>query len=656
MCGIAGIIALSPGLEVPLRPALRMGRSMRARGPDDEGWVVVDRAGSVRQFVGVDSPLAVRRSGGGAMEDAEGSNARGVVVLAHRRLSIVDLSAAGHQPMRDVEGRHWIVFNGEIYNFRELRSELEALGERFISGTDTEVILAAYRRWNEACLQRLNGDFAFAIWDADDGSLFCARDRLGIKPFHFVRTPNLFMFASDVKALLASGLHAPEPDPEGLYLSMMFGMAPRPLTAFRGIRALEQSCWMRIHLDGRMGHGRYWRIPVGSQEVRMPLDQAVALVEDRLVRAVRRRLEADVPVGTFMSGGIDSTTVTAIAADLRPGIKAFTLGYRDCSQEFEEVAEAAETARLWPIDHVVERVDPAEVLGELESWVDGYEEPFYDLAANHVISRVVKRHGVKVVLNGLGGDELFGGYDAYRLPHWVGRRVPRPLVFFADVAASLAGSARIRLALAASPDRAHSLAFAKWSEPDLRAILHPRWHLPVSAADFLHALYAKDLHFEDNIEAFSYMDLMNYVGNHHVHRVDQFTMACSIEGRFPMLDHELIEAAFRIPSRWKVGAGEQKLVLRRVAAHRIAAPSLAMRKKGFSLPLAAWIKGPLAPLVQRTLDRLQQRDLVRPGVVGACFDAHQRGQLPAQRLWHLVSLELWLERFMDRWQPEPRLP
>ncbi len=650
MCGIAGIMATSPEAGASLHAVLRMARAMRHRGPDDEGFLLGDRQGSVQGFLGTDSPAEVRRRWGSSMRDADGSDAMGRVALGHRRLSIVDLSSEGHQPMADSEGRRWIVFNGEIYDFRQLRRELESLGYAFRSDTDTEVILAAYARWGCACLARLHGDFAFAIWDREDGSLFCARDRIGIKPFHYVHLPGHFIFASDIKALLASGLHAPRPDPEGLYLSMMYGMAPRPLTAFEGIRALEQSCWMRVLADGRIERGRYWRIPIGTQDARMSLSDATAALEDGLERAVRRRLEADVQVGTFMSGGIDSTTVTAIAAASRPGIHAFTLGYRDCPPELDEVGQAADTARMCPVTHVIEMVDPVEVLGDLLAWIDGYEEPYYSLAANHVVSRVVRRHGVKVALNGLGGDELFGGYDMYRLPGWLGRICPSPMAFLADSFTRLTGSNRVALAVASSPDRVHSIAFSKWPESDLRRVLDPRWHLPTSAADYIHHLYARDLYFQDNVEAFSYMDLMNYVGNHHVHRVDQFTMACSIEGRFPLLDHELVELAFQVPSRWKVSPTEQKLVLRRVALDWIAPSCLSMRKKGFSLPLGQWVRGPLAPLVARSLESLMRRDIVRPEAVKECMRSYREGRLPVQRIWHLVSLELWMERFIDRWR------
>lgn len=646
MCGIAGIFGFEGQAE--LARVVAMTNMMRARGPDDEGFVIIVGDARGKCFFGADSSQEVRERLGPRARDASKINATGRVVLGHRRLSIVDLSPSGHQPMSDHNLRRWIVFNGEIYNFRELRLELQGLGHTFYSSSDTEVILAAYEQWGSACLLRFNGDFAFVIWDPDDRSLFCARDRLGVKPFYYVHTNGHFAFASDIKAILASGLHPAEPDRDGLYLALMFGMAPRPITAFRGIRALEQAHWMRVHHDGRIESARYWSIPIGTQDESMQLRDAESELSAVLRRAVCRRLEADVPVGTFMSGGIDSTTISAIAAQEHPGIQAFTLGFEDSAPELDEVMEAEATARMWPMRHVVERIDRNALPCDIETWIDGYEEPYYSLAANHVISSVVRRHGVKVVLNGLGGDELFGGYAYYRLPPWFGRVHLKGLATIGRNLVNPLGFRRLRMSLAASPDRVHTLAFARWSDRDLQTILKPSWHLPIPAEDYIHCLYAKGLKFHDNVEAFSYMDLMNYLGNHHVHRVDQFTMAVSVEGRFPFLDHEVVELAFKIPTKWKVSEHSQKFVLRQVAGDLIAPQCLAMKKKGFGLPLELYLRGPLARVMRDALSRLEGRGIVRAEALDDC----RRGLVPCEQLWQMASLELWMQRFMDRsWGP-----
>lgn len=647
MCGIAGIFNFNGRVDSQLPHIVRMAKAMTHRGPDDEGFMAVAADGRVQHYLGEDSPAPVRARFANSRLITSALEERSMLTMAHRRLSILDVSAAGHQPMCDPTGRYWIVFNGEIYNFKDIRAELQSLGYRFQTSSDTEVILAAYSEWQEDCLKRFNGDFAFALWDSHQKSLFCARDRIGIKPFYYLLDEGRFIFGSDIKTLIASGLYRPEPDPQGLYLSMAFGIAPRPITAFKGIRALEQAHWMRLHANGQIQKERYWQIPIGIQERGMSEGDAVELIEEQLERAVSRRLVADVPVGTFMSGGVDSTTISAIAAQKHPGIKAFTLGYQGDAPELDEVPQAEATARMHPMQHIVKRVAPDESLKDLQTWIDGYEEPFYSLAPNHIISKVVKENGVTVVLNGLGGDELFAGYGYSRL-HWA-PRIPllNMLTRYADKIPSRKMALALRLAGARSPDRMHTLMFRKATDEDLHRLLKSSLYPGQETPDLLHELYAKDLKFSDTLEAMSHMDLMNYVGNHHVHRVDQFTMAHSIEGRFPFLDHELIEAAFRVPSALKIRNGQQKFVLREVARKLIAPACLSMKKKGFGLPLTQWMRGPLKQLVNASLESLRKRPEVEPDTITAWHDQYQRGDLIPERIWHLVALELWFQTFID---------
>ena len=647
MCGIAGILQLSQSPERQLPHLLAMTRAMRHRGPDDEGYVAADLQGHIRHYIGHDTPSGVRSRFGDSTYISAAMDQATVFAMGHRRLSILDVSPAGHQPMCDPSGRYWIVFNGEIYNFKLLREELERLGFQFITSSDTEVVLAAYVCWREGCLNRFNGDFSLAIWDNEQRALFCARDRVGIKPFYYSLNKGRFLFASDIKTLIASGLYRPEPDSQGLYLAMAFGMAPRPITAFKGIQSLEQAHWMRIHADGRLEKERYWHIPVGTQDRFMTEGDAISQLEEQLQRAVARRLVADVPVGTFMSGGVDSTTVSAIAARQRPGIKAFTLGYQNDAPEMDEVPHAEATGRMHPMQHVVERVDPDQSLRDLPAWIRGYEEPFQSLAANHVISKLAAENQVKVVLNGLGGDELFAGYGYYRFSRMPQLKWLHPLLGNAD----WMPNRRLRTAFsvlgAKTPDRLHTLLFRQWTDRELRSLLSPALHTPMETPDLLHHLYAEGVDFGDTMEALSYMDMMNYIGNHHVHRIDQFTMAHSIEGRFPFLDHELIELAYRIPSQLKIHHNVQKYVVRRVAEPHIARECLSMKKKGFGLPMRQWMLGPLKPLVNTSLERLRERPEVQGDTINRYHDAYQQGSFSPDRIWHLVALELWFEQFID---------
>lgn len=650
MCGIAGILNLRHAAASLAGPVQAMTKRMAHRGPDDEGYLLVGAGGVTDTFYGDDSALLPSNENAPPGFPTQHINAAGsgILALGHRRLSIIDLSEFGHQPMCTADGRHWVVFNGEIYNFREIAADLQREGVVLHGNSDTEVLINAFALWGPRCLDRFNGMFAFAIWDNSKKQLFCARDRIGIKPFYYSVSGDNFIFASDIKTVLASGLCERGPDPEGLYLAMAYGIAPRPKTAFKGIRALPQAHWMLVDESGDIQCQRYWSIPVGSQDRAMTRGDAVDLLEEQLRASIERRLIADVPVGTFMSGGIDSTTISAIASTVHPGIEAFTLAFEETAPELDEVAQATATARMYDMKHVVHRVQASAALNRLDQWVAGYEEPYYGFAANHVISEVVAGHGVKVILNGLGGDELFAGYSWYRnLDRW--RTARRMGPFLRPLAATLRGRWRL-LAESShirSADRLHSFLFRRNSDNELRELFADEAALQWDSIEFVHDEYADGIEFEDDIEALSFMDLMNYIGNHHVHRIDQFTMANSIEGRFPFLDHELVEAAFRIPSHLKKDGKVQKLVLREVAKKYIAPECLAMTKKGFSMPVRQWLEGPLHDLVDAKLPALARRDTISGDAIRKWHAEYKQGQRDATKLWHLVALELWYEKFID---------
>ena len=652
MCGIAGILNINGSEPRITRPIRAMAGQMRHRGPDGEGYALVHADGSIRTYRGDDTPMTPSeigtRFGYPDTHINSAIDAPSILALGHRRLSIIDLSSHGHQPMCTTDLRYWIVFNGEIYNYQELAKELTSKGINLHGRSDTEVLLNAYAHWGPDCLNRFNGMFAIAIWDNVKKQLFCARDRIGIKPFYFTFRNDNFIFASDIKTIIASGLYDASPDMEGLYLAMAFGIAPRPKTAFRDLESLSQAHWMLIDRSGRVQTQRYWSIPVCTQDHTMSEFDATDLLDEQLTASIKRRLIADVPVGTFMSGGIDSTTISAIASNLHPGINAFTLAFEDTAPELDEVSQATATARMHDMQHIVHTVDAQKALDDLHSWIDGYEEPYYAIAANHVISSVVSSHGIKVILNGLGGDELFAGYSWYRnIDYWqIARRfrkLLRPLSpVFRGKWQLLARSSEI-----SSADRFHSFVFGQFSDEELQTLFMNIDACDGDSIEYVHKLYADGLDFEDDIEALSYMDLMNYVGNHHVHRVDQFTMMHSLEGRFPFLDHELVEAAFRIPSEHKVRGKIQKYVLRQVARQHIAPGCLSMAKKGFALPLRQWMNGPLESLISRKLSLLKDRDSVNADTISQWTAEFESGDRSATDIWHLTALEMWYERFID---------
>ncbi len=648
MCGIAGIICFGSRVE-RLVPALtRMSYAMRRRGPDDEGYVVGMPDGSVRDCIGPSTPRGVHPD---FVQIEDLANEPLSFGLAHRRLSIIDLSAAGHQPMADPSGRYRITYNGELYNFREIRRDIGDSESSYRSAGDTETILRAYLKWGPGCVERFNGDFAFVILDTRDRSLFCARDHVGIKPFYYSHDQERFLFGSDMKTLMASGFTSHRPDPAGLASAMTFGIAPRPLTAFEGIRALEAGCWMHVTSDGRIREHRYWEIPTNRRDHTMSPSEAVEMSRGAIETAVQRRLLADVPVATFLSGGVDSGIVTAMASRHVNGILGYTLSFDVEASRFDEVAEAEATAAMHPITHRIERIRPEDCLDDVMEWIDGYEEPYYEIASNHVIASCVHRDGVKVALNGLGGDENFAGYNYYSMAKkW---RRTRPLAPLARIFRNLGGRRGQRIAeilKASSSDRFHSAMHRSLFDADIHRLFTRDFigTAPIDIVESTFEAYARDREFADDFDAIRFMDLKNYVGNHHVTRVDQFLMLKSVEGRFPLLDIEVLEAAARIPPEIALREGESKWILKQIGDGLIANSAIRMKKKGFGLPLGAWMRGPLGALVDESIESLKRRPFINSDTVESMRRRQLHGRLPHQSTWHLVSLELWLQRFVDR--------
>ncbi|RMH01177.1 MAG: asparagine synthase (glutamine-hydrolyzing) [Chloroflexi bacterium] len=649
MCGIAGILAIN-GAQVPFEYIKVMTEAMAHRGPDDEGYVFFHRSQPVAwNFGGRATPEKVYTAQlpFTPIQIFDGRVPSGVIAsLGHRRLSILDLSPAGHQPMCTEDGRFWIVYNGEIYNFKEIRQTLIECGEQFFSESDTEVVLKAYRRWGPEALVRFNGMWALAIWDNQEKELFCARDRIGIKPFYYYLTDEIFLFASDIKTLIASRLYTPEPDWEGVYHAMSFYCAPRPMTCFKGVRALEQAHWMMIDSQGTVHKQRYWQMPVGMIDYAKSEQQWIQELRYVLSVAVKRRLVADVPVGTFMSGGIDSTTITALAAIEHPGIKAFTLAFDNEVVELDELAQATATARMINVQHIVKKVLAENILQDLRVMVRGYEEPFHSLSPNLVISKLVAENNVTVILNGLGGDELFCGYGREMgVKRWQQLRPWHHLLALLPFSYGGLGRAKRRAQLKDIYE-VYVYDFSVFSEIEKQALFNTTntWN---SFDRFKEIYHLDKLNFSDPFEALGYMDIVNYIGNHHVYRIDQFTMFYSIEGRFPFLDHELIELVCRMPSDLKVRNGVRKYILRQMAKDLIHPSCLQMPKKGFGLPMDHWMRSTLQHLVDEKLKRLQKRDMFNPDVIDQIKIKFNNNRINYARVWLLVSLELWLEEFFE---------
>jgi asparagine synthase (glutamine-hydrolysing) len=614
MCGIAGFVLRdAPATEAAVRA---MCDQIRHRGPDDEGYHV---------------------DGGCA--------------IGMRRLSIVDLDA-GHQPIANEDGSVWVVFNGEIYNFGALRRHLEARGHGFRTHSDTETLVHLYEDEDEAGLKRLRGMFAFAIWDARRRRLFLARDRFGKKPLYYAALPQGLWFASELKCLRQAGVPL-ELDREALRFYFQFGYIPDPWSPYQAVRKLPAGSWLEYDAGGGGKQGRYWRLPVPAEAAPPDLteDKACAMVRDLFDESVRLRMIADVPLGAFLSGGIDSSSIVAsMALQSHDPVRTFSIGFEEAG--YSELPYAAMVAKQYRTEHheIVLRPDAVELVGQLARWFD---EPFADTAAipTFLLSRFAAAH-VKVALSGDGGDEIFAGYDSFRKVEKlrVYDRVPQAFRRFAAlVAGALPYSAygKNYLRMIARPsalERYFELNYAPYFLR--RELLAPEWMLPADAG-FLTRAFAGCL-LPDGAgplaQAMYFEATANLTGDMLV-KVDRTAMANSLEVRCPFLDHELAEAAARLPHGWKIRNGRGKDILIRAMRDRLPAALLGRPKQGFEPPFAVWLRGPLREMLR---DRLTSARFLGRGIISGDFvrkliEEHQSGRRNNQLwLWMLLVFDLWL--------------
>jgi len=629
MCGIAGFVegpeARPMACATARAAAQAMCDAIRHRGPDDQGVFVDDG-----------------------------------VALGMRRLSIIDLET-GHQPIANETGSVWTVFNGEIYNYRELRTDLQRRGHRFATGTDTEVIVHGYEEWGTGVFTRVHGMFGIAIWDTRTRTLVLGRDRLGIKPLHWTETAGRLAFASEIKSLLALPDQARSLDLDALSHYLSFLYTPPTHAIFGGVRKLPPG-HLLVWRDGTARTERYWALSPG-ETFRGSRDEAVDELHGHLRAAVARHLMSDVPLGAFLSGGIDSALVVGLMAQASSTrVQTFSIGFDE--PEFDELDGARLVARHFDTDHheLVVRPDAVAVLDTL---IDHFDEPFADSSAipTFYVSQLARRH-VTVVLSGDGGDELFGGYDRY---------VPSPRVAAfdrscPDALRPVAGTAARWLPRGAKGRRflrhvgldrqaRYIDALHQYSEDDKAALL---------TDDVRMALRARppETMLADAFDRFSgaswpaqmmRVDTTTYLPEDILVKVDRMSMAHSIESRVPLLDDELVAFAASLPAGLHLADGHRKRLLRAVAARVLPAATLARPKRGFGVPLAQWFRGRLRDLLADTIlsPRALQRGYFRPAAVRALVDEHLRGRRDhTLRLWQLVVFERWHDRYLD--QPPPR--
>ncbi|NIH85799.1 asparagine synthase (glutamine-hydrolyzing) [Amycolatopsis granulosa] len=591
--------------------------------------------------------------------DGEGRYDHGDVHLGHRRLSIIDLSGTGAQPM--VSGGLALTYNGELYNAPELRAELRGKGVRFRGTSDTEVLLEAWRRWGVECLPRLRGMFAFAVFDERTGELFLARDQLGIKPLFYVRRGDGLVFASELKALageLGGGLHV---DETALVASLLYYWVPDSRCAFREVRKLPPGSWLRSRPDGRVDTGRYWNLrDVATEAQAGPPADLAAVVED----STRAHLLADVPVGTFLSGGLDSSYLTALAARHRPGISAYTIGFRAADAKFEAMPDdlryARIVARRFGVDlHEIEIApDVQELLPHITHHLD---EPIGDPAAinSYLICTAAREAGVKVMLSGMGADELFAGYRKH-LANLIALRYQKippglrhPIESVVDrlpVANGKRGFRSVRfakrfLSFAELPEEtAFRRSYTMYDRDELTGLVHPDLAAAVDDVLTEHADTYHDNQLHDFVNRMCLADARMFLPGLNLTYTDRASMAASTEVRVPFVDVEVVRAAFSLPGNRKIAGRQGKAALKE-AASPILPREIVYRPKGlFSAPLRAWMSRDLAPLVREVVHdgELVRSGLLRREALQRLADEDAAGREDrSKHLWHVLTLEYW---------------
>ncbi len=630
MCGIAGIINLNESLSKS-SSLISMTKSMVNRGPDDEGYMLFDE--QPLPFIGDDTICKNHAHINTTY------NQPFKIGLGFRQLKIIDLSNNSHQPMCDVDKRYWIIFNGEVYNFKEIKTELINLGYSFFSNSDTEVVLNAYKQWSEKALDKFNGMFALAIYDNVKNEIFIARDRIGIKPIYYSYDKNHFVFASTIKSIIDSQLIEPKINWNGLWQNFRFSIAQRPNTCIENIIALEPAHFLKINLKSNaVRKTRYWEIPVNNQDLTLTEEKSIKLIEENLYNAIKYRLNADVEVGVFMSGGIDSTTIAVIASKLNPSIKVLTLGLKGYNN-YDEISQAEDTANLHQLNHYISNVNPLEIIDNINQIILAYEEPYHNLSANYILAKIASENKLKVILNGLGGDELFGGYDVYKkLSLWKYLQKNRTIVKILPKIHQKIKKG-IQLSNYNNIGEYYSHYYTTFNDQEIGNLFKTKKY---NTKHTISELYENKMSFTDDFEAISFYNLKSYISNHQMRAVDQSTMSFSIEGRFPLLDHNFIETAFKIPTRHKIKGNTQKYILRQVAKKHIAPSCLTMNKKGLGLPLEHWINNELRELTFDSIQKLKHRSLFDNNQIDTILKSKD-----ANKIWQLVTTELWIQKFLS---------
>ncbi len=636
MCGILGAVG-SPD-EVREECLLQGLTGLAHRGPDDSGWHVIRQNGP--------QPTSI--------------------FLGNRRLAIIDLSPAGHQPMQDRDTGSWIIYNGEIYNFREIRSELESYGISFSSHSDTEVILKAYGKWGTGCLDYFRGMFSFAIWDARTRGLFLARDRFGEKPLYYFHRDGLFLFASEVRSLLQTGLVARELDEVGLMEYLRYGSVSDPDTLVRGIRALPPAHSLLLK-EGEATLRKYWDLNSAERDLAAPGavrnigPETIVQLRTQLEDAILLRTVSDVPVGIFLSGGIDSSSLVALLSRKYPNLSTFSVVFKESA--YSEAQYSRSISERFGTDHHEIVISSHEVMTSLPKIIGAMDQPTVDGVNTYIISRETKRMGYKVALSGLGADEIFAGYETFK-------SVPR-MEWFAWCASSINPTLRhmlasiIRAPISKRHPKAEKLAVLIEGDSSIphpyalaRTLFMPRQQRHLSlAGDGMDAdpakaplaNIAKWAERFDPVNRTSYLELRHYMANTLLRDSDFMSMAHGLELRVPFIDHKLAEFLFRIPGASKLKRGLPKWLLIESVKGLLPQQVVHRPKRGFTFPFDLWLKKEMRQDMEGVLLGTSANLLagVDRKFVATVWEDFLAGKTTWSRPWSLYVLKQWVDMFLE---------
>lgn len=629
MCGICGIVSFNEQMES--ETIKRMGSVLIHRGPDEEGYF----------FNRLEAPAQNKLC----------------VALGHTRLKIIDLTKAARQPLSNEDGSVRVVFNGEIYNFISLREELESKGHIFKSKSDTEVIVHSYEEYGEECLNKLEGMFAFAIWDENNQRLFLGRDRMGKKPLYYYFDNRNFIFASEIKSILASGRVKKEIYIEGIPLYFTFGYVPSPRTFYNQIFQLPPASYLTVDREGIHGPFSYWDIDYEEGEIQISEEEACKEIRRLLREAVRKRLVSDVPIGAFLSGGIDSSIIVGLMSDLTEApVKTFSIGFVG-NESYDETSYAKLVAQHFKTEHTEFKVKP-NVFDLFEKLLWYYDQPYGDSSAipTYIVSKLTREH-VTVALNGDGGDEVFAGYERFlaaclaeKFPKFIYKIWPKSLNIFpqSDNYYSLTKRLERFLEHSAKPLPERYLGWTALFTNDIILEL-----LNDDLKNLLNGVKIRQYFDEcfmitkncDILHQLLYLNFKTYLPDDLLVKMDRMSMANSLEMRSPFLDTELVEYVAKLPPDFKIRRGRLKYILKKAFSDFLPKQILTRKKHGFGVPLGTWFRGELKEYLYDILlsPSPRYKNYLNQSFVKKIFDNHQSGTRDyTHQLWSLLNFELWL--------------